>query len=286
MNTQYLKYAAVGVAGFFLGGGVTYILTKKRIRKHEIERADEEIKSVKDTYKLLRKEPPYDDPKTAVKAYLDRIDDLQYAAQAATLAAEEQAEERVKEATENLEEAIDEVEEVHEVVEEKLEDIRHGRLDEIDTIDEIDQAIAPENNPIVRNVFEEANRRLREGVRPIDITQVRGRNAPYLITTDEFMEDDDDKNYAKITIAYFEGDDTLCDERESLIPDVEGTVGRANLSKFGEGSDSPDTIYVRNERLETDFEVNRENGSYSHIVLGAMEYRDPSPKIRKMRDDE
>ena len=111
---------------------------------------------------------------------------------------------------------------------------------------------------------------------------------PYAISEELFLEDDD---YEKITITYFEKDDTLADDQERTIQDVDGTVGTHNLTRFGEFS-HPDknVVYVRNERVGADFEVCREEGSFSHMVLGLdeewLEGEPEKPRVLKMRSDD
>jgi type IV secretory pathway VirB10-like protein len=275
--------AAAFAGGVVVGSGVTYLIVHKRANKKAQreweEFANEEIKNVKDTYKLLRKEPPYDNPATAVKAYIERLDELQYlsehAEEAAIQAANEAAEEAVEEAEERVEEFVEAVEAYEE---------EHDS-DFIITDEEAEAA----QDPVVKNIFDEARRHIaeRESARDpetFDALKNRDARAPFHISTDDFM--DDENEFSKITITYFEGDDTLIDERESIIPDIDGTVGRDNLHHFGEDSDSKDTVYVRNEKLQTDFEVVREEGTYTQMVLGVRDFKDNRPKIRKMRDDE
>lgn len=75
-------------------------------------------------------------------------------------------------------------------------------------------------------------------------------------------------DHDKITITYYEGDDTLADEREEIIPDINYTVGEDTLSKFGYLEHDPDVIYVRNNRISVDFEIIRDYGSYEETVMG------------------
>lgn len=114
----------------------------------------------------------------------------------------------------------------------------------------------------------------------------RSRDEPYVISTDEYMNDADE--YDKLVLTYFEADNTLVDEADTIIPDVEGTVGAANLLNFGAGSKDKNVVYIRNDRQENDYEVIRNMSSYSQVVLGIEEWdaRDVRrPKqVRKMRD--
>ena len=83
--------------------------------------------------------------------------------------------------------------------------------------------------------------------------------------TEEEMEIYD--NFENIDLTYYAEDDILCDDQEQVIEDPEAIIGDA-LTKFGVGSDYPDTVYVINERVRAIFEVLMVEGSYQEIVLG------------------
>lgn len=112
----------------------------------------------------------------------------------------------------------------------------------------------------------------------------RTAEKPYVITDDEHFAGE--LNYEQTTITYFEGDDVLADERDQVIDDREGTVGEENLYRFGHGSRDNNIVYVRNERLEVDFEVIRNKGRFAEIVLGFVQHSDEGPKIRRFRGDD
>lgn len=119
-----------------------------------------------------------------------------------------------------------------------------------------------------------------------DLVDRRNPEKPYLITAAEFMENE--PGYLQNTLTYYEGDDVLVDERDMPIEEVEGTVGVDNLSKFGLVSGEKHIVYIRNERLDLDFEVVRSEGKYSEQVLGFIEHSDKPRSRRRSRwgDDE
>lgn len=79
---------------------------------------------------------------------------------------------------------------------------------------------------------------------------------PYLISVEEYAELDD---YEVISLYYYE-DDVLTDELGNVIDDVDDTVGIDNLKKFDDiGVDS---IYIRNDARQSDYEVLRDMGRY------------------------
>ena len=101
---------------------------------------------------------------------------------------------------------------------------------------------------------------------------------PYIITVDEFMEAI--PNYDKLSFTYFEGDDILADEREKPITEINATVGEDHLTMFGRFSKDKNIVYVRNERIETDFEITRDEQSFGEVVAG---FKSHNPRM-KMRE--
>lgn len=106
---------------------------------------------------------------------------------------------------------------------------------------------------------------------------------PYLITPEQF--ENDVPYFDKITISYYYGDDTLADEQEEIIPDIESVIGEDALYAFGMNKGDPDIIHVRNERLASDFEICRTDLSYAEHVLGIFEDK-PRPPRRRKSDEE
>lgn len=92
-----------------------------------------------------------------------------------------------------------------------------------------------------------------------------GEEVPHVISSEEFMEDSD---HDSVTLTYYVGDDTLADEREEPIQDVDETVGEHNLGKFGERSGDPNVVYIRNDFKRLNIELIRSPGRYSKEVLG------------------
>lgn len=116
---------------------------------------------------------------------------------------------------------------------------------------------------VVRNVF--ANDGVTDEI-PEAEKRNRTEEAPYILTKDEFMENDTE--YTQSTVTYFAGDQVLIDSREDVIDDVDMTVGERNLSRFGYGSGDPNVLYVRNDRIGIEFEILLSRGKYSKEVAG------------------
>lgn len=111
---------------------------------------------------------------------------------------------------------------------------------------------------------------------------------PYVVSKDEFNAND--PGYNQISVTYFAEDDTLIDDKNEVIPDVENTVGADNLNRFGHGSGDNRVVYIRNDTLEVDFEVVKSEGSYTKEVLGfddrTLEHADRRARRPSRRTDE
>lgn len=72
---------------------------------------------------------------------------------------------------------------------------------------------------------------------------------PYVISPYDFGEMDD---YHQIELTYY-ADDILEDDEGNIVKDVDELIGSQALYTFGEYED--DAVFVRNERLRTDFQI-------------------------------
>lgn len=101
--------------------------------------------------------------------------------------------------------------------------------------------------------------------------------APYIISLEEFSEGT--TNFDKISICYYEDDDTLADENEEIITDVSTVIGDDALTSFGQDSEDPEVVYVRNEQMSIDYEVVRLSKSYQETVLGIKKSKKRVKKV-------
>lgn len=83
---------------------------------------------------------------------------------------------------------------------------------------------------------------------------------PYVIAPDEFGDD-----YETETLTYY-ADGILEDEFGEVIEDdeIEEMIGKDSLNHFGEYEQ--DTVYVRNDNRQTDYEILRDLSSYSEVM--------------------
>jgi hypothetical protein len=105
----------------------------------------------------------------------------------------------------------------------------------------------------------------------------RDRTRPYVISDEEFAEGAQEGVHQCITVKWYDGDHVLIDSDEQPIPDIRRTTGPLSKKGFGGVSKDPNIRYVRNERLEVDFEICFDEGSYIQSVLG---YGTASPRDR------
>lgn len=110
--------------------------------------------------------------------------------------------------------------------------------------------------------------------------EVRNKANPYIISVAEFMAGD--RNYSQVTLSYFEGDDTLMDDKDDIISNPAEVIGVDTL-QFGKFSDDDNIVYIRNDKLEADYEVTRSRGKYSVEVAGLEE--EPEEVIPPSRID-
>ena len=84
---------------------------------------------------------------------------------------------------------------------------------------------------------------------------------PYVI--DPIQAGDDD--YEIMTYTLF-GDGVLADEMNMPVEDITGTVGADYADHFNDDECDDDAIYIRNDRLKTDFEILREGRTYAELL--------------------
>lgn len=83
---------------------------------------------------------------------------------------------------------------------------------------------------------------------------------PYIIDVDIFGEED---GYEVITLTLY-SDGFLADDDDRLIKDIENTVGNEAIKYFDKYDE--DSVYVRNDRLKTDFEILSSQIAYSEVL--------------------
>lgn len=250
LNKRSTQLLLTGVITSATGLTAGYMIAAKRLEEKYKTLADEEIKSVKERYSILTKKGEYADLNALASKYEDTLKEVGY------LPLDFDAESPTDEKAASSEG----------VREPELEDETEDDSDESEESEDKFQSDDPET---YFDWNEENNRRI---TKPLD---------PYVITFEEF--NNCERDYQQTTITYYDGDDVLADEREQPIADIANTVGYENLLRFGHGSGDPNVVYIRNERIQLEFELIKHGGKYAEIVFGIIEHSDKS-RLRKFRE--
>lgn len=245
VRTNPLVFVAVGAVSGAAGALIAYKIVKRKLEFQFEERLAEEIQATKDFYGAVHK-TEFATPEEAVKALIP----------------EEELREQVRDYQGRPSEgpiAYDKIKPEKVVVEVIKEE----------TV-----------TAVTANVFESTewnwDRELAERKRI-------GPEEPYVLHFDEFMQNEPD--YQQNTLTYYVEDDTLADEKEEIVHDVFDAIGdKEILGKFGHGSNDPRTLYIRNPRLDLDFEVVLSEKSYSQDVLGFTPEEAPPGRRRTRRE--
>ncbi len=245
INVRYL------VGGAIIGGGIGFLvgfkLRRTWLENHYKEIADEEIEGMRVIFENLKKKKDEDLAQSRENEARLRV--------------------RLHEVTTGPKPQLDAV----------MEDLgykstmdhpRPPRLKEVTETFKEGQTIEED----VRNVFEENEK--------WDYAkEVKSRKAdiPYIIHADE--HEAGEKGYDNVSLTLYEDDDVLADEDDSIVD--HNIVGMHNLTRFGHGSNNPDLLFVRNDNLDTDYEIAKSKGSYAQEVHG---FKHAEPNNRRRRD--
>jgi hypothetical protein len=157
-------------------------------------------------------------------------------------------EERNLESTNEYEEVLNDIR-LDDDIEEALASMEHPEDDDSDDESDSDEGESDEDEDC--DIVERAPDELVE---------------PYVISYEDFSIGN--PHYDKVTLMYFEDDDTLIGQDYEVIDDPIATVGYNLATKFGDQSLDPDVVYIRNENRGDDYEVIRRHGAYAEEVLG------------------
>lgn len=128
---------------------------------------------------------------------------------------------------------------------------------------EADIELTEEGSELIRrNIFDDANDNWDYELE----RSSRTKENPYVIHADEFNADEFGWS-SQTTLTWYEGDQILTDSNDVPIYNPHTVVGEL---RWGHGSGDPNVVYIRNERLQAEYEVLRDEGSYEIIVLGGI----------------
>lgn len=261
MDKKILVLGATAIVSAGTGLVVGYELAKRRLRGEFEERLDEDIQNYKNSYDSLQKMKA--DKKAAQEA-LNQMDEVPVE----TL-------QRVLDGLKNLDEpkltaaeamvkysgGAQTADRVTSVLERFPKPV--GLLD----------LMEPDDVQEETNLFDS---RLSPDVSQEYLDSLRIPGQPYIISHLEFV---DGQSHQQSSLTWYDDDGVLSDDQDVPVDDVDNVVGLANMERFGIGSGDMSIVYIRNEKLRTEFEVVFNHGSYAQIVYG----QDPDPKRQKLR---
>lgn len=235
-NVLALSGLAVTAAG--LGGVAGYFLAQRRLEQKFNKELDVQIKEAKEHYKglsTITTEKPYSSPEEAVAALIPETPKNVQAA--------------LKTYGGHTMPAPRTIAPV--VIDEALEEEESGTV--------IREVVQPKD----QNIF---------AAPPVTIDlgeSVREPGRPYTITEEDFMQNEHD--FAQTTFTYYAGDRILANTRDEVMDQVNQIVGHANLEKIQDLPEDKNTLYVRNEKYDSDYEIVVSMGKYSVEVAGLDE---------------
>lgn len=254
-----LLIAGAAALGIVAGGVGGYYFAKKKLELKYAQIADQEIAEAKEFYSRTNKTGDYETPESAAKKLGIEVED-----------APEEEEAVLKNAVKSFTNY------------QGMFPVPKGEAP-VETEEEllVEETVAVVEAEVV-NVFAPESAE-DEWDYETEISK-RTEDAPYIIHVDEFNAAEQD--YVQSSLAYYVADDVLADERDLPIEEVDSTVGEDNL-KFGYGSKDNNMVYVRNDRIQVDFEIVRSKGSYAQEVLGYTDkHLEHSSSRKKMRWDD
>lgn len=135
--------------------------------------------------------------------------------------------------------------------------------EEDETEQEMEDRLAYEEvEPVIKNVFDQDAR-------------------PFVITLEQYGNDNEIVDTE--SLVYYSEDNVLVDNNEIPIDNEDYVIGDA-LNNFGNGSQDPDIVYVRNVKTGCDYDVIRVHGSYQELILGVV-HAEEAPPHKSRRND-
>lgn len=246
--------AVVGVLCLAAGGAGGYFIAKKTLRKYYEDLSAQEIAEAKEFYASLNKVSVDGEPLTPMQV-LANTQGVDVAAEALRTYQGRQAAEKIVESGElQTDDEMDEAQirkienaRIHSVSVDAEPGLAGGKIEVVEKVE-------------TRNVFVDPTFDLEEEMK------YRTPTTPYIIHHDEYFENE--REFENVSLTYYEQDDTLTNESDEPIREIDKMIGEDHLVRFGHGSKSSNVVYVRNERLQTDFEITKSTGSYLEEVLG------------------
>jgi hypothetical protein len=264
INKEWAIPASVGVVSFGVGAAVGYILSTRYFKK-EIEEIREEIEKLESEQLELEFK----------RAELDKEFNKQI--QQSVLVIRELKEEGQAFLKKFSVVEMDEIEK-------SSSDPEPDPVPELNVIEPVPEPEEPEleEEPSITytsesNVRKEEIMPVRETlakafVNPADdgwnwdeeLAKRGNKTRPYVLHRDEYFNKEE-PFYSQDTLTYYAGDDILTDSNDIPLYDAKYIVGDL---EFGRGSGDPNVCYVRNDRLQAEYEILCEHGTFGVMILG------------------
>lgn len=100
-------------------------------------------------------------------------------------------------------------------------------------------------------------------------------NTIHVIAPEEYGEADD---YDLVSLTYY-ADGILADDWKEPIEDVARIVGEDFHTHFGEYGE-PDSVFIRNDRLKTDYEILLSQRNYSDVLRGENQITEENGDVK------
>lgn len=264
------------IGGALIGGGIVYLTVKKTFK----DRANAEIAEVKKYYALVRKEA------NVVNIYGELPED--FVGPQGDPGSDVDPDEAPRLGPEEMEEVRKYVEalgysgdDLTKVAARKADELKHETIFDHAVQNPGPELDGPNGKPINPENVEEQEQPSSDGL----YSFLPGE--PHIISVDDFFNTEED--WDKTSLSYYRGDDTLIDERMTIVDYRDRYIGDRHLKMFGIKSGDKNVVYVRSPQISTDFEIILEKGNAS-AVLGDSddeeENFEPRRPPRRMRDSD
>lgn len=264
VRSKKFAVATASVLSAAAGSVATYFATQKYFDDKYARRSDEEIREAKLYYARKNKEGEFSDPVELAKQYSDDGDESDFAF----------------DEDDNFNPQTAMVKQAAQILEEQNY-VPYNKPDE--TAQTPAKEVIDVKTSIKKNLFDSPEPPV-DAYDDFDLVEELDKKAdglPYILEKEEFDENELERSVSRLI--YFEEDGVLMDDNDSsVVP--ESTVGSVNL-KFGHGSKDMNIVYIANEQLDAQYEVVRNNGSFTEQVMGFIKHSDDGPRgPRKMKD--
>lgn len=261
MNPINPKLIAAFGGGALLGSAITFLITRSVVSKNWQAIADEQVASVKEHYRIIRKEGELADPENLVTVHdtdedaINTYDGTDFEAlneRADRTEVQRQAE--LREIAEKITaQGYEGAQHIIGIAEDEDVDLETA----VDMHVEIKKTGKKPKVATDHSLFDQA---LPEG----PDGSPRDPKHPYIISIHEWAAPDEPYDgYDQPTIKWFVGDRTLLNSKEEIVLHPEELIGSFDNLQFGHLSEDDDIVYIRNEELGLSFEVIRIEEGYA-----------------------